>query len=1106
MIFNEPYGISIADLLYSFDLPSFDTVPVVNDVLRTQLESAKLSLGVDDKESKSWTIYGGECAVRLSDALVGVLTLSEARVFVRFNRASDPFGPGKESVMCEITANAFRDAVQAILNYDSFKARFSLSLIPLRELKLAEPLGSLLPTDLNGAISPVIGGLRFRGAALVLSTRWPYAIKYFRLLLTDESQMEVEFWQLKYLSVEYRAKAVKGTSKPLAILPSEGGERNPNPNLNNANGGTSPVIPSKPESGEPGAGSAETVKPTKLVVVGVVSKGAVSARIRISFAGATAKNTSQSLKVSVEPTKKDSLTARGFLSLLDITDDKSPIEEPPNCPKVFDVSLDYVGGTVSLEKNLSTQKPRLSLRQFRILARSTGTLDVLNNPLVRLDSIRANVLYKRTTQEGGTRKSTVSGFIEGHIEVCGIHVWTQYVHDPVKKISRFSGFVTAAKFDPTHSKIDFASISNSVEVPQDARTIRADLKLPEDLKVSVIGANVIPGQCLEVFARGTALWKGPIADVDLEIKSLTALVRRKTAINSKTNSVTAVYEVFLKGELVFEGFISAQAWLYLSKDKDSMLTATLTRANPDANELENMANKMAPSETNSSWKTLVPPSDVPIRFDQAGLFLQVNFKKSSFFIYGNIPSVGSAFLISMKDKEATRRQFVLFVEVHDLGKLWSSTSSDVLKQFDIEISSVMIINYDTDVESLRKVLSQRSAAKLEASDDMPLDDGKLPEGEPPQMPETLAAAASSEQATEKLPESTKIGKGAWFFLRVALGNPQQPMTDALCFGVESKERATVTLYAAMTADKSLRRYQVDVRNLTLLGGCLEINGFGEYRPGENGVLTVQGDLALKGLRDDPIIFSVKLEKKRQYTRVDMAVSLGSESGAGGSDQQLMGPEIKNPFDNSFPITLNNLQISGEITYSEDKKQAVSEYTLSGIAELHRKGQGKAIISAKIIFRDGKPSAVALQYQPNDAASTSDICAGLIQPDSSKASVWKNDEYDELELTSITVVYLKEAPALKIGTVSYPPGLSIAAMIRFFESDFVAMLTVNLQRKGFVLQATYLGEIELFFAQLCKTGDISGPTINIETYSGETVRQHSLSSFDSCEDFNHLIQI
>ncbi|KAK4442436.1 hypothetical protein QBC34DRAFT_454794 [Podospora aff. communis PSN243] len=1067
LMMDAPYGLSVADLLFSFDLPSFDDVPVVKDLLKTELASAKLHLGVLD-DGKSWTVYGGECTIRPADALVGRLALSEMRVFVRYSRASDPFGPGKEHVLMEVSSNAFNDAVTATMTYDSFKDRLSVLLVPFRDLTLAEPLDALLPGALRDAIMPVVGGLKFKMAGLVLSTKRPYTVRMFKLFLDDDSQVEVDFWQLKSLSVEYQSARPPPRAEPVNTTPAV------------PNGGTNQSV-----ANQAGATDLSKTKgrPTRLTVVGVVSKDAIAARIRISFVGATSKERGgQTLSISVEPAKKDSLKVRGFLSLLGFTNTKLPVETPDNCPpEVFDAVLERVGGTFSLEKDEATQKSSLALQRFHILARSEGVLELLTGPSVKLDSIRANMMYERVTNADGSRNKTLGGFIEGHIEVCGLHVWARYERDDAKHFSAFTGLLTREKFDPSHSQIGLSGLGDAVQIPSGEWATPPELKLPEDFKVAAVGVTFIPDQCLEIYARGTQMWKGQFAGLELEIKELTALLRRKTAIHNR--AAKAVYEVFLTGDLVFEGFVSAKAWLRLTKSRGSTLTALITKAKTDGTELESIANKMGLGDQGgSSWDALVPKPDIPLQFDQTGLFLHVDFKASSFLIYGQIQGVGSALLVGRKDAATSKRQFALFIEVRDLDKLWSSTKSDVTQQFDFENKvSVVVINFDTDVEGLQQLLVLEDAKGTEDGEMHALDDGKLPQGEPPIVPDTPEAASIAETSTQGLAKSTKIGKGAWFFMTIKLldnPNPPRPMTEAVTFGLDAKDRskAMMTLYAAMTADKAARHYMVQVNNLVLLGGCVEINAAGEYKPGDDSALDVEGDLTLRGLLDDadPIVFRVRLEKRKKHTRFGMTVTTAAK------------PEVKRPFHAAFPVTLKELSISGDITYSEKKAGPVSEYTLSGTAEFERQGSTNALVGAKVVFREGRPSAAVLQYRPADEVSTSDLCSSVIQPDSSKPAVWKTDEYEDFKLKSVTVVYLKEAPELKLGNVSYGAGLTVAAVLSVFQEDFQAKLKVDLERKGFSLEATYLGEINLFFAKLCRTGNIEGPTVKIEAFSGQNI--------------------
>jgi hypothetical protein len=303
-------------------------------------------------------------------------------------------------------------------------------------------------------------------------------------------------------------------------------------------------------------------------------------------------------------------------------------------------------------------------------------LELLTGPSVKLDNIRANVKYERVTNDAdGSRKNTLGGFIEGHIEMCGLHIWARYERNSATGVSTFTGLLTREKFDPSHSQtIGLSGLGDAVQIPRGEWVTPPELKLPEDFRVSAVGVTFIPNQCLEIYARGTQIWTGQFAGLELEVKELTALLRRKWALEKRTRAFKVVYEVFFTGELVFEGFVSAKAWLSLSNNKSrgSTLTALITKV------------------------------------------------------------------------------------------------------------SVVVINFDTDVEGLRKLLVLKKPAGTEQDGEIEvLDTGKLPQGEPPIVPDTPEAASIAETSTQGLSNSTKVGRHAWFFITAKMdNNPQRPMTEA----------------------------------------------------------------------------------------------------------------------------------------------------------------------------------------------------------------------------------------------------------------------------------------------------------------------------------------
>jgi hypothetical protein len=289
----------------------------------------------------------------------------------------------------------------------------------------------------------------------------------------------------------------------------------------------------------------------------------------------------------------------------------------------------------------------------------------------------------------------------------------------------------------------------------------------------------------------------------------------------------------------------------------------------------------------------------------------------------------------------------------------------------------------------------------------------------------------------------------------------------------------VTLYAAVTSDPKARKYSIDVRNLTLLGGAIEINGNGSYSPADS-LLALQATLVLKGLGSADIKFEVDLKKSKNLTHFDMGVG-----GATSKD------EVKEPFGNMFSVSLKSLRISGDITYSEITKKTTSEYILSGIAEIGRK---KNTLSASVVFRESSPTAVVIQYLATDQLSLVGISSDIIQADDTKPVSWDKDQYDDFELLALTAVYVKSDPPVVVNNIPYSKGYAISATFKLFDHDFLAMLKLEPERKGFSLDATALGEIDLIFAKLRKTGDMLGPIVGIKSIQGQPVNLATYSRF------------
>lgn len=86
---------------------------------------------------------------------------------------------------------------------------------------------------------------------------------------------------------------------------------------------------------------------------------------------------------------------------------------------------------------------------------------------------------------------------------------------------------------------------------------------------------------------------------------------------------------------------------------------------------------------------------------------------------------------------------------------------------------------------------------------------------------------------DKERKELKIVPGAWFFVEISLGTKSE-MSSALQLAADKTQGSgemslNIILYARMGKDSS-SEYGLDIRNLVLLGGSLELNASGTYKP------------------------------------------------------------------------------------------------------------------------------------------------------------------------------------------------------------------------------------------------------------------------------------
>lgn len=168
----------------------------------------------------------------------------------------------------------------------------------------------------------------------------------------------------------------------------------------------------------------------------------------------------------------------------------------------------------------------------------------------------------------------------------------------------------------------------------------------------------------------------------------------------------------------------------------------------------------------------------------------------------------------------------------------------------------------------------------------------------------------------------KIVPGAWFFGEISLGTNSE-MSSALQLAADKTEGSgekslNIILYARMGKDSPLE-YGLDICNLVLLGGGLELNASGTYKPAftcpnpspqEGKQIDLIGTLTITDLRT-PITFQVKYHSKSGKTEFGVTVDLASR------------PEIEEPYTGMFNMKLVQLGISAIIEEEKASKDEIS---------------------------------------------------------------------------------------------------------------------------------------------------------------------------------------
>jgi hypothetical protein len=768
---------------------------------------------------------------------------------------------------------------------------------------------------------------------------------------------------------------------------------------------------------------------TTLQITGTMQQGSSGATFIISCLAEDSKDPT-SVSLSIVPLTTDSLSLSGFISLLGIS---SPQYDPPDgCPKFIDLQVLGVFGTIAI-----TTKPAnsLTIKSFDAYVQSTGELTILKELGIKISGIKLEIHYD---SEAGT-----TGKVAGKIQVStkGAFIWVEYTKD-----SKGEQYYGIFDLKGQGTICETADMANQFLKPSEYG-FPPDLKIPPSLPLNVIYGKLIPDVSAEIWGTGTSSWNPTSSGVPLNTASLGGRIKvyEPHPLSSKGPITTRVYEIYLIGELTFTGFASLEARLNISSIGTQSFTAALTKMDASGDEIETLSKELD-TDTGSDWNSLVPQGTTPISFDKDGLFLYIDFKKSTFCLFGSVNKVGAVTILGRPKFHGDGRCYFGSLVVQDLGSIWKDFGDTVDSIFNFSLIIAEVMAYDGTLGDLDDDLS---AAYINFKSEHV----------------TITDAST---ALAPLKKDEVLGVGAAFFAVISLTG-DNPMTNGLVLCSEPVTPPTIILYAKVTPVVSQSLFIVDVNQLTLFGGAMIITGAGSYtekcftlKDGTTLTLSIPGT-------DKPIIFSVRLTITPNDTKFSIITAP-------------IDFPITNPFGGMFNVEITKLRISGHFTTKETITKR--DCTLSGTVTLG--GSPPLTATGSILFADGKPRVASVKF---DNLNITQVFSQILDPGSTAGASWPS-AYIPITITAVEIYYADGNQT--IDDVSYISGYNISSLFSLFGVEFQMLVTIPSDRSGLTITGSYVGAVDLVIVQLgpytIGTSPTLGPSMLIDTRDRKNVRR------------------
>lgn len=557
------------------------------------------------------------------------------------------------------------------------------------------------------------------------------------------------------------------------------------------------------------------------------------------------------------------------------------------------------------------------------------------------------------------------------------------------------------------------------------------------------GVTLIQGKSIEVWGTGQLPLSMGASGYEVSMLKIGGLVRRTSG--SDVLALPDQYSAFLIGELQFNKFTSAKAFIRIGSGQNTVLTASITSQSPTV-DLNGLTAPL--SGDGSTLKTISPQGTADMSFGDSG-YLSIDFTASKLFLFGQLaPPINAYGMIMGEWKPSgttTDRRYFVSVSTENLGQVWSALGVPVLSAFNFSLAGGQIISWADTVGALHGELATFVAAAQYAKVDV----------------------TDISSALLALPQTDQVPRGASLFASLDLKGSSLT-SQAIVSSLEPAMPApTLTFYAMLRQDKPDQSvFRVSMQNVYLLGGALLFNGTAQYLP-TNKQLTASGSMKLTLSANSSVILQMRFDMN------DAETSFKLEGLPSGDDS------LTNPFENMFNVQLRDIALTGRIYKSDGKSQ--SDYSLSGSVYLGA-GVLRDDLQGSIYFSNGKAVTASLALVKGEQPiSIQDVFTSIIKPGDPNSGSWPSG-YGVVSFESASIYY--SGQDYQLDGKSFTKGYHISADIKIFGVPL--SITAELgNRKGIVITGQKSEPIVLGFLQLTgpapkPPAPAKGPSVTIDT--------------------------